>query len=122
MEDKYYNIHTCKVILLGESGVGKMQLISLFINNTFEDNITSTNGASYAGKTITFDEFKGKSIKFEIWDTGGQEQYRALTKIFCKGAGAAILIYDITDLESFKNIKEYWYKQLKEFAPKNIGK
>ena len=113
---------TCKVVLLGESGVGKTCIIARFINNTFEDNIMSTTGASYAGKTMAFDEFQGKSIKFEIWDTAGQEKYRALTKIFYKDAGVAILVYDITRKESFDEIKNYWYNQIKEFAPKNISK
>ena len=113
---------TCKVVLLGESGVGKTCIIARFINNTFEDNIMSTTGASYAGKTMSFDEFPGKNIKFEIWDTAGQEKYRALTKIFYKDAGVAILVYDITRKESFEEIQKYWYNQIKEFAPKNISK
>ena len=113
---------TCKVVLLGESGVGKTCIIARFINNTFEENLISTTGASYAGKTMTFDEFGGKSIKFEIWDTAGQEKYRSLTKIFYKDAGAAILVYDITRKESFEEIQKYWINQIKEFAPKNISK
>jgi len=116
------NAKTCKVVLLGESGVGKTCIIARFINNTFEDNIMSTTGASYAGKTMQFDEFNGQSIKFEIWDTAGQEKYRALTKIFYKDAGVAILVYDITRKESFEEIQKYWYNQIKEFAPKNISK
>jgi small GTP-binding protein len=113
---------TCKVVLLGESGVGKTCIIARFINNTFEDNIMSTTGASYAGKTMSFDELNGQSIKFEIWDTAGQEKYRALTKIFYKDAGVAILVYDITRKDSFDEIKNYWHNQIKEFAPKNISK
>ena len=70
---------------------------------------------------MTFDEFQGKSIKFEIWDTAGQEKYRSLTKIFYKDAGVSILVYDITK-ESYDEIKNYWYNQIKEYAPKNIGK
>ena len=113
---------TSKVVLLGESGVGKTCIIARFINNTFEENLISTTGASYAGKTMTFDEYQGQSIKFEIWDTAGQEKYRSLTKIFYKDAGVAILVYDITRKESFEEIKKYWYNQIKEFAPKNISK
>ena len=116
------NIEICKVILLGESGVGKRQLISRFINNVFEDNTTSTTGASYAGKIISFDEFNGQRIKFEIWDTAGQEKYRALAKIFYKDARAAILVYDITRKETFEEIRNYWYNQIKEYAPKDISK
>ena len=113
---------TCKVVLLGESGVGKTCIIARFINNTFEDNLISTTGASYAGKTMTFDEHGGKSIKFEIWDTAGQEKYRSLTKIFYKDAGAAILVYDITRKESFDELQKYWLNQIKDFAPKDISK
>jgi Ras-related protein Rab-22 len=82
----------------------------------------TTTGASYAGKTMSFDELNGQSIKFEIWDTAGQEKYRALTKIFYKDAGVAILVYDITRKESFAEIKNYWYNQIKDYAPKNISK
>ena len=121
-EDDDEGAQTCKVVLLGESGVGKTCIIARFINNTFEENLISTTGASYAGKTMVFDEYEGKSIKFEIWDTAGQEKYRSLTKIFYKDAGVAILVYDITRKESFDEIKSYWYNQIKEFAPKNISK
>jgi small GTP-binding protein len=122
MGDEDEGAQTCKVVLLGESGVGKTCINARFINNTFEENLISTTGASYAGKTMTFDEFGGKSIKFEIWDTAGQEKYRSLTKIFYKDAGAAILVYDITRKESFEEIQKYWINQIKEFAPKNISK
>ena len=73
-------------------------------------------------KTLTFDEYQGKSIKFEIWDTAGQEKYRSLTKIFYKDAGVAVLVYDITRKESFEEIQKYWYNQIKDYAPKNISK
>jgi small GTP-binding protein len=122
MGDEDEGAQTCKVVLLGESGVGKTCIIARFINNTFEENLISTTGASYAGKTMTFEEYGGKSIKFEIWDTAGQEKYRSLTKIFYKDAGAAILVYDITRKESFEEIQKYWINQIKEFAPKNISK
>ena len=122
MGDEDEGAQTCKVVLLGESGVGKTCIIARFINNTFEENLISTTGASYAGKTMTFDDFGGKSIKFEIWDTAGQEKYRSLTKIFYKDAGAAILVYDITRKESFEEMQKYWINQIKEFAPKNISK
>ena len=122
MGDEDDEAQTCKVVLLGESGVGKTCIIARFINNTFEENIISTTGASYAGKTMTFDEYEGKSIRFEIWDTAGQEKYRSLTKIFYKDAGAAILVYDITRKESYEEIQKYWFNQIKDHAPKNISK
>ena len=115
------NVKACKVVLLGESGVGKTCIIARFINNIFENNIISTTGASYTGKTMTFDEYDGKSVKFEIWDTAGQEKYRSLTQIFYKDASIAILVYDITSQESFDEIQNYWYEQIKESAPKDIS-
>jgi small GTP-binding protein len=120
--DDYEDAQICKVVLLGESGVGKTSIISRFINNFFAENVISTTGASYAGKTMIFDEFGGKKIRFEIWDTAGQEQYRSLTKIFYKDAAAAVLVYDITRKGSFYALKNYWYDQVKDTAPKNIGK
>ena len=114
------NTNSVKAVLLGESGVGKTCIIARFINNTFENNIMSTTGASYAGKTMAFEEFGGQCIKFEIWDTAGQEKYRSLTKIFYKDAAVAILVYDITRKESYEELKNYWYNQLKECSPSNI--
>ena len=116
------DVKSCKVVLLGESGVGKTCIISRYTNNTFEENIMSTTGASYCGKAMTFDEYGGKTIKFEIWDTAGQEKYRALTKIFYKDAAVAILVYDITRRKSFDEIKNYWYNQIKESGKANISK
>ena len=116
------NAKSVKAVLLGESGVGKTCIIARFINNTFDNDNFTTTGASYAGKTMIFDEFGGKKIRFEIWDTAGQEQYRSLTKIFYKDAAAAILVYDITRKGSFYALKNYWYDQVKDTAPKNIGK
>ena len=112
MSDDDEQAQTCKVVLLGESGVGKTCIIARFINNTFEENLISTTGASYAGKTMTFDDYGGKSIKFEIWDTAGQEKYRSLTKIFYKDAKIIIFVYDITTEYSFNALKEYWYTSL----------
>ena len=114
------NTKSVKAVLLGESGVGKTCIIARFINNTFENNIMSTTGASYAGKTMAFEEFGGQCIKFEIWDTAGQEKYRSLTKIFYKDAAVAILVYDITRKESYEELKNYWYNQLRECSPSNI--
>ena len=113
------NVLSCKIVLLGESGVGKTCIISRYINQVFEGNTIATNGASYASKTLKFEDYD-KSLKVEIWDTAGQEKYRSLTKIFYKDATAAILVYDITRKKSFDEIKNYWYKQLIECAPSDI--
>ena len=110
----------CKVVLLGESGVGKTCIISRFINNTFEEGLMSTNGASYASKNSTFPEYENRTIKFEIWDTAGQEKYRALNQIFYKDASICILVFDVTNEASFNAIQEYWFQQVKDSAPKDI--
>ena len=113
---------TLKVVLIGESGVGKTSIISRFINDTFDEGSMTTTGASYATKDIVFENYQNQVIKFEIWDTAGQEKYRALTSIFYKDAAIAILVYDITNEDSFKELQNYWYMQIKEGAPKDIGK
>ena len=114
------DVRNCKVVLLGESGVGKTSIISRFINDTFEEGLVTTTGASYAGKDMVFKDYQNQVIRFEIWDTAGQEKYRALAQIFYKDAAIAILVYDITSEESFEEIQKYWYTQLKESASKDI--
>jgi small GTP-binding protein len=107
-----------KIVLVGESGVGKTSIISQFVDQIFEDDLQTSTGGSFSSKTLTFNN--GKTIKLEIWDTAGQERYRALTKIFYKNALAAVLVYDITRKQSFEELKNYWIKQIKESAPENI--
>ena len=109
----------CKVVLLGDSGVGKTCIISRYISGAFDQNSPTTNGASYASKIITLDNV-AKTISLDIWDTAGQEKYKSLTKFFYKDAKVAILVYDITQKESYNNLKNYWYEQLKEFGSKDI--
>ena len=112
---------SCKVILVGESGVGKTCIIVRFINNEYYDGAPSTTGANYASQTLEFKEYK-KSLQYDIWDTAGQEKYRGLAKIFYKDASIAILVYDITNRNSFEQVKNYWYEQLKENGSTNLSK
>ena len=109
----------CKVVLLGDSGVGKTCIISRYISGAFDQNSPSTNGASYASKIINFEQLN-KTISLDIWDTAGQEKYKSLTKFFYKDAAVAILVYDVTQQESFENMKGYWFQQLKEFGSKDL--
>jgi len=112
---------SCKVVLLGETGVGKTSIINRYINNVYNTDSMSTSGASFAAKTMFFEEYD-KNHKFEIWDTAGQEKFRSLTKMFYKDAAVAVLVYDITRKGSFEEVKNYWLPQLKEHAPKKISK
>jgi len=109
----------CKVILLGEFGVGKTKIISRFVKNTFKNDEVNL---CYFTKTMTFNKEHEKTIKYEIWDTAGQEKYRALAKVYYKNAGVAILVYDITRKETFIEIKNYWYNEIKKNIPKDISK
>ncbi len=108
-----------KIVLVGDGGVGKTCLISRFITGHFESNPGSTNGASYASKTIDYPKLN-KSLLLDIWDTAGQEKYRSLTKFFYKDALMVIMVYDITRRESYDNVKNYWYKEIQENGEKNV--
>ena len=109
-----------KIVVVGESGVGKTSLITQFIDNFFDEEIQATTGASFSAKTLSFDN--GKSVKIQIWDTAGQERYRSLTKIFFKNSAAVAFIYDITNQSTFEEIKNYWFTQIRESAPEDIVK
>ena len=109
-------VRSCKVVLVGESGVGKTCITSYFINEKYKDDAVPTTAATFISKIITFDEFNS-TIKFDIWDTAGQEIYRSLAKIFYKDSSAAILVYDVTNRKSFEEVKKYWHYQIKENAP-----
>ncbi len=111
-------IEVFKVVLFGESGVGKTSIISQFIDSSFQEDIQSSSGGTFSSKTFTYGD--GKILKLEIWDTAGQERYRALTKMFYKDADAAILVYDITRKITFEEMQNYWVQQIKESAPENI--
>ena len=109
----------CKVVLLGDSGVGKTCIISRYISGTFDENSATTNGATYCSKNVNYEKL-GKNLLLDIWDTAGQEKYKALTKFFYKDAAVCILVYDITRKETFDNLKNFWYSQLKENSGSNV--
>ena len=110
---------TCKVVLVGESGVGKTCIIQRYVNNDYNENTESTSTSTYTYKSIDYKNLN-KSISFDIWDTAGQELYRALAKNFYLNASIGILVYDIRRKKSFEAIKDYWYEQLKEFGEENM--
>ena len=100
-----------KVVLLGESGVGKTSIINQYTTKKFNPRISTSVSAQFITKVIDFPEFE-KSLKFDIWDTVGQEKYRSLTKIFYRDARVIILVYDITKEFSFNALKDYWYNEI----------
>ena len=113
------NTITCKVVLVGDSGVGKTCIIQRYVNKEFSENTESTIASSYTYKMIDYNKYN-KSISFDIWDTAGQELYRALAKNFYLNASIGILVYDIRRKDSFDSIKDYWYDQLKNSGEENI--
>ena len=119
-EDKAIEL---KIILVGEVGVGKTSIIHRFISNDFKHNLGSTVSAlSYTSKTIKFDKYNCKTFKYDIKDTAGQEKFRSLTKLFFKGSDIAILVYDITNKNSFEEMKNFWYKEVKDNISENADK
>ena len=111
----------CKVVLIGESGVGKTSIINRYANNQFSPNLDPTPGANFTTKQLEIKGFK-QQIKFEIWDTAGQEKYRALAKVFYKNAHICILVYDITRKKSFEQLKNFWINEIKENGLPNMSK
>lgn len=105
-----------KVVLLGESAVGKSSLVLRFVKGQFHEYQESTIGAAFLTQTICIDD---NTIKFEIWDTAGQERYHSLAPMYYRGAQAAIIVYDITSQDSFVRAKS-WVKELQRLANTNI--
>ena len=108
-----------KCVLLGETAVGKTCLINRFVNNTFQDDFVPTMVGCYSSKDIFYDK-ANKKIKYEIWDTAGQEKYRSINKIFYQDTSIAILVFDITRKDTFEALKNYWYLELRDNSPKDI--
>ena len=107
-----------KLLIIGESGVGKTCLLLRFTDDSFTANHLTTIGIDFKIKIITLEN---KLIKLQIWDTAGQERFRTITKTYYKGAHGIILTYDVTDSYSFKNLHN-WIKQIEANAQTNVCK
>jgi Ras-related protein Rab-22 len=137
------SVREVKVVLLGDAGVGKSSLVLRFVTNSFDKYSESTIGwvctrtfaaafalvaaprltfysprrrASFMSKQIVAD---GQPIKYQIWDTAGQEKYHSLAPMYYRGAAAAIIVYDITSAQSFQTLKN-WVRELQQLGPENI--
>lgn len=104
------------MVLIGDSGTGKSNLLSRFTRNEFNLESKSTIGVEFATKSIQAD---GKTIKAQIWDTAGQERYRAITSAYYRGAVGALLVYDISKRITYDNVSR-WLKELRDHADQNI--
>ena len=104
------DIHTFKILTIGESGVGKTCILRRFVEDKFLKNHLATIGIDFKTKNIIVD---GVQVKLKIWDTAGQERFRNITNQYYKGADGIILVYDVTDRTSFEKIRE-WMNQIKQ--------
>ena len=112
-EGKVYE--NVKISLIGGSAVGKTCIIRRYSNDTFVENPPSTTGGSYSEKFVTIDN---KDIQLNLWDTAGQEKFRAIGKHFYKDAYIIIMVYDISKKDTFEEIKEIWYPDVKQNGEK----
>ena len=106
-----------KVVVVGDSGVGKTNLIKRFINDTFNKDSKATVGVEFLSKSYLINS---EVFKVQIWDTAGQERYKSITAAYYKGAKGAMIVYDVTNQTSFDNVDK-WANEIKEKAAKNIN-
>ena len=106
-----------KVLLLGDTTVGKTCFLMKYTGKTFQDIHMATIGLDYRLKSMKLKS--GKNIKLQIWDTAGQDRFRAITKNYYKGSHGIILIYDVTNIQTFENVKS-WVNQIREEASTNV--
>jgi Ras-related protein Rab-1A len=107
-----------KILLIGDSGVGKSCLLLRFADDSWTETHISTIGVDFKIKTLNID---GKTVKLQIWDTAGQERFRTITSSYYRGAQGIILVYDCTDKESFNNVKQ-WMGEIDRYACENVNK
>eukprot|EP01105_Mastigella_eilhardi_P023603 TRINITY_DN5993_c0_g2_i1.p2 TRINITY_DN5993_c0_g2~~TRINITY_DN5993_c0_g2_i1.p2 ORF type:complete len:223 (+),score=73.19 TRINITY_DN5993_c0_g2_i1:59-670(+) len=107
-----------KILLIGDSGVGKSCLLLRFADDAWTDTHIATIGVDFKIKTLNCD---GKVIKLQIWDTAGQERFRTITSSYYRGAQGIILVFDCTDVETFNNVKQ-WLGEIERYACENVNK
>eukprot|EP00455_Lapot_gusevi_P000001 TRINITY_DN0_c0_g1_i1.p1 TRINITY_DN0_c0_g1~~TRINITY_DN0_c0_g1_i1.p1 ORF type:complete len:213 (-),score=68.37 TRINITY_DN0_c0_g1_i1:269-907(-) len=110
--------HLFKLVLIGDSGVGKSCLLLRFADDNFTDSYISTIGVDFRFRTVSIDK---KTVKLQIWDTAGQERFRTITSAYYRGADGIILVYDVTSMESFEHVEE-WLGEVNRYATENTTK
>nr|ABD65146.1 Ras-related GTP-binding protein, putative [Brassica oleracea] len=113
-----YRDYLFKLLLIGDSGVGKSCLLLRFADDSYLDSYISTIGVDFKIRTVEQD---GKTIKLQIWDTAGQERFRTITSSYYRGAHGIIVTYDVTDQESFNNVKQ-WLNEIDRYASESVNK
>jgi len=107
-----------KLLLIGDSGVGKSCILLRFVDGTYTDTVISTIGVDYKNRIIDLHDQK---IKLQIWDTAGQERFRTITSSYYRGAHGIIVVYDVTDQQTFNNVKQ-WLQEIERYASDNVIK
>ncbi|KAI4298933.1 hypothetical protein L6164_032439 [Bauhinia variegata] len=107
-----------KLLLIGDSSVGKSCLLLRFADDSYVDSYISTIGVDFKIRTV---ELEGKTIKLQIWDTAGQERFRTITSSYYRGAHGIIIVYDVTEMESFNNVKQ-WLNEIDRYANDSVCK
>uniref|UniRef100_A0A7S3J9M8 Ras-related protein Rab-1 n=1 Tax=Euplotes harpa TaxID=151035 RepID=A0A7S3J9M8_9SPIT len=107
-----------KLLLIGNSGVGKSCILMRYADNSFTENFFNTIGVDFKIKTITLND---QIIKMQIWDTAGQDRFRTLTSSYYRGAHGIIIVYDVTSKDSFDNVRQ-WMQEIEKFASENVNK
>ncbi|XP_073989382.1 ras-related protein Rab-1A-like [Rhodnius prolixus] len=107
-----------KLLLIGDSGVGKSCLLLRFADDSYSESYISTIGVDFKIKTINLE---GETIKLQIWDTAGQERFRTITSSYYRGAHGIIVVYDCTDMESFSNLCK-WFEEIDRYGSENVDK
>ncbi|CEH15061.1 gtp-binding protein ypt1 [Ceraceosorus bombacis] len=107
-----------KLLLIGDSGTGKSCLLLRFADDTYTESYISTIGVDFKIRSL---EFEGKTIKLQIWDTAGQERFRTITSSYYRGAHGIIVVYDVTDQDTFANVKQ-WLSEIDRYATEGVNK
>ena len=106
-----------KIIIIGNSGVGKSNILGRYLNDEFQQDTKSTVGVEFGSKKMVIENV---TIKLQIWDTAGQERYRSITSAYYKGSKGCFIVYDITSQQSFDDV-EKWYEEISKITEKNIS-
>ncbi|XP_005998275.1 ras-related protein Rab-10-like [Latimeria chalumnae] len=118
MANQSQSVVVLKIVLAGDSCVGKTSILNRYSNSNFDSSFISTIGIDFKVKTLTID---GKTVKLQIWDTAGQERFHTLTTNYFRGAHGLVLVYDITNLDSFRNIGG-WIRDIDKNAGEDVEK
>ncbi|KAG5470445.1 hypothetical protein LSCM1_01689 [Leishmania martiniquensis] len=114
MADKYQQL--MKLIVIGDSGVGKSCLLHRFVEDTFSEEQTQTIGIEYGAKII---DLGGAKVKLQIWDTAGQERYKSVTRSYYRGATGCIIVYDVTNRSSYESVPQ-WLSDVRQLAGSDV--